>query len=98
MTLAEMIELAAHTLTAPTIEERSALGLALARGFMDRLGESQPCHMEAPMVMRGDLHHPTATTTITTSLFVLDANEADAYAAMILTAADTARAEQGEGK
>lgn len=54
MTITEMIDLASATLTADTVDERAAQGLALARGFMDRLGEDLPCGwgFEQPEVCR----------------------------------------------
>lgn len=58
MTFLELQDLATATLTATTVEERAAQGLALARGFMDRLGESQPCGLDEPEVLQGRVWQP----------------------------------------
>lgn len=94
MTLSDLLSLASATLTAPTTDERAALGLALARGVMERLGESQPCGMDEPEV--------TTDGGVTTLLIpeqwrdcmAVDPTDADHMARLLFKAADSARAER----
>lgn len=95
MTLQELLDLSAATLTASTVDERAALGLALARGFMERLGESQPCGLDEPEVHRhpsndfGHVWQPAQWHQMGQT-----PENTDHMARMLLVAADEARAKE----
>lgn len=90
MTLAEIKDLASACLTATTVDERAAFGLALAQGFMARFGESQPCGWEAPEADGGEIDIPEQWTTYMVRSLVMP-DDADAMARLLLAAADKAR-------
>jgi len=88
MTLDELLEMARWTTQdrPPRYVDADELG----QGILDLLGAAQPCTMEPPEIDRASLVHPDGVATITTQVYVLDAAEARAYAAMVLRAADEA--------
>jgi hypothetical protein len=97
MTVIELLSLATATLTAETVDERAAQGRALAQGVMDRLGESQPCGLEAPKVypINGDLPVRLPDEWLDYHGQYISIEDADHMARLLLHAADTARAKEG---
>jgi hypothetical protein len=98
MRIDDLLSLSSAALASPSLE----LCRALAQGVMDRLGESQPCGIEAPGILpcRQDFGMPISYRVDVPSDWVGQADpiDADAMARMLLLASDSARAaDEGEG-